>query len=234
MSNLDIALPEAATHGEPAVAPSTSATPPFAFDPRVSWLAGALDEVDYGVLVLSGRDRIRFANRTALAELASGAALRVVDGRLHATLSADSAALDRALADAERRSLRHMLIIGHGERRLGLSVVPLAGSPPTLAAGTAVMLGKRQICHPLSIAGYSRSHGLTNAEGRVLAELCNGSEPQDVARRFAVSISTVRSQIGSIRSKTGAASIVALMRQLAVLPPILVALGRMGQSVLNP
>jgi DNA-binding CsgD family transcriptional regulator len=53
----------------------------------------------------------------------------------------------------------------------------------------------------LSIASYSRSHGLTMAEGRVLAEPYNGMEPQGVARRFAVSISTVRTQIVSIRSK---------------------------------
>jgi DNA-binding CsgD family transcriptional regulator len=234
MSNLDVAHPETAAHGERAVEPSNGTATAFGFDLRGSWLAGALDEVDYGVLVLSGRDRIRFANRTAAAELASCVALRAVDGRLHAAQARDALALDRALVDAERRGLRHMLIIGHGERRLGLSVVPLAASSAAKPAGTVVMLGKRQICHPLSIAGYSRSHGLTMAEGRVLAELCNGSEPQDVARRLAVSISTVRTQIGSIRSKTGTASIVALLRQLAVLPPILVALGCMGQSARLP
>ena len=226
MLNLDVAHPETAAHDASSVEPSNGAAAAFGFDLRGSWLAGALDEVDYGVLVLSGRDRIQFANRTAVAELASCAALSIVAGRLHAAQASDAPALDRALADAERRGLRHMLIIGHGARRLGLSVVPLAASSPAQSAGTAVMLGKRQICHPLSIAGYSRSHGLTMAEGRVLAELCNGSEPQDVARRFAVSISTVRTQIGSIRSKTGAASIVALLRQLAVLPPILLALGQ--------
>ena len=64
MSNVDVALAEAAVHGERAVAPSTSATPAFAFDSRGSSLAGALDEVDYSVLVLSGRDQwCRLAGR---------------------------------------------------------------------------------------------------------------------------------------------------------------------------
>ncbi|MEO8311967.1 MAG: helix-turn-helix transcriptional regulator, partial [Caldimonas sp.] len=35
-----------------------------------------------------------------------------------------------------------------------------------------------------------------------------------------VAISTVRSQIGSMRAKTGAESIRALVRQVAVLPPV--------------
>jgi DNA-binding CsgD family transcriptional regulator len=39
-----------------------------------------------------------------------------------------------------------------------------------------------------------------------------------------VAISTVRAQIGALRVKTGASSISALVRQLAVLPPLVGAL----------
>jgi len=39
-----------------------------------------------------------------------------------------------------------------------------------------------------------------------------------------VAVSTVRTQIGSIRAKTGAASISELVRQVAVLPPLVGAL----------
>ena len=46
--------------------------------------------------------------------------------------------------------------------------------------------------------------------------------------RDGVAVSTVRSQIGSIRHKTGAESIRALVRQVAVLPPVKGALGRNG------
>ncbi|HZV92547.1 MAG TPA: helix-turn-helix transcriptional regulator [Caldimonas sp.] len=196
-----------------------------------SWLAATLDEVDYGVVVLASADGIRFANRVAMAELRAAVALRAVDGRLRSVRGEDAGPLERALADARQRSLRRMLIVGHGQERLGLSVMPL-GTAREEAAGTVVLIGKREVC-PLSIAGYSRSHGLTDAEGRVLAELCRGARPQDVARRHAVSIATVRTQIGSIRAKTGATSIVALLRQLASLPPMLVALGRVEASPLR-
>jgi DNA-binding CsgD family transcriptional regulator len=64
--------------------------------------------------------------------------------------------------------------------------------------------------------------------------LCAGLDPQEVASQQGVAISTVRSQISSIRSKTGAPSIRELVRQVAVLPPLVNALrslGRMGSTV---
>jgi ribosomal protein S19 len=39
-----------------------------------------------------------------------------------------------------------------------------------------------------------------------------------------VALSTIRSQLGAIRAKTGAASIRTLVRQVAVLPPLVGAL----------
>jgi DNA-binding CsgD family transcriptional regulator len=62
---------------------------------------------------------------------------------------------------------------------------------------------------------------------RVMAGLCEGRSPNDIADQQGVAISTVRAQIGAIRSKTGSPSIPALVRQLAVLPPLLGAL-RLG------
>jgi DNA-binding CsgD family transcriptional regulator len=48
--------------------------------------------------------------------------------------------------------------------------------------------------------------------------------PTLIAQTQGVAVSTVRTQIGSIRAKTGAASISALVRQVAVLPPLVGAL----------
>jgi DNA-binding CsgD family transcriptional regulator len=54
--------------------------------------------------------------------------------------------------------------------------------------------------------------------------LCEGLRPSDIARRQRVAISTVRTQIGSIRLKTGASSITSLLREIALLPPMAHAL----------
>jgi DNA-binding CsgD family transcriptional regulator len=62
----------------------------------------------------------------------------------------------------------------------------------------------------------------------VLAALCDGDDPSGIARRFGVAVSTVRSQIASIRQKTRSTSIRELVRQVAVLPPIVSAIGHMA------
>jgi DNA-binding CsgD family transcriptional regulator len=48
--------------------------------------------------------------------------------------------------------------------------------------------------------------------------------PGEIASELGVAISTVRTQIGNLRLKTGAQSIRALVRQVAVLPPLMGAL----------
>ena len=58
----------------------------------------------------------------------------------------------------------------------------------------------------------------------MLAALCAGQRPSEIAAALCVALSTVRTQIGSIRAKTGAESIRALVRQVAVLPPLVSAL----------
>ena len=77
------------------------------------------------------------------------------------------------------------------------------------------------MCEALSVQGFARSHGLTAAETRVLVALCEGTPPGAVAAQVGVAISTVRTQIGNIRQKTGAESIRDLVRQVAVLPPLM-------------
>jgi len=58
----------------------------------------------------------------------------------------------------------------------------------------------------------------------LLEQLCAGVRPAEVARHKGVAMSTVRTQIGSIRSKTGSGSIAELVRLVAVLPPMVSAL----------
>jgi DNA-binding CsgD family transcriptional regulator len=62
------------------------------------------------------------------------------------------------------------------------------------------------MCVGLGVQWFARNHGLTLAETRVLEALSEGLLPSDIAVRFGVGISTIRSQIGSIRSKTRSGS----------------------------
>ncbi len=187
------------------------------------WFALMLDEIDYGMLLIADDQVVLHANHTARAELDSTHPLQLLGAELRVRHSQDVAPLREAIAAARQRGLRRLLSLGQGAQRLSVAVVPL----PTAAgdeALTLLMFSKRRVCEALSTHWFAREHGLTPAEARVLAGLCEGLPPIHIARQQGVAISTVRAQIGAIRTKTGTSSISALVRQLAVLPPLVSAL----------
>ena len=185
-------------------------------------LAHMLDEIDYGVLLVSATGQVLYLNHTARVELDGDHPLQMRGGALTAAVPAELPMLDEALADA-CRGRRGLLTMGSGEHRVGISVVPMDQAE---AGGglTVLLLGKRHVCEQLSVQGYARAMQLTPAETRVLEALCRGVQPTAIATRQGVAVSTVRTQIGSIRAKTGATSIRELVRQVAVLPPLVGAL----------
>ena len=185
------------------------------------WLAATLDEIDYGMLLLTDEVQAIHVNHAARAELDAAHPLQLLGRTLRARHPHDVLPLADALHAAARRGLRKLLTLGDGAQRISVSVVPLALPDAASEPVTLVMLGKRQVCEVLSVQGFAHSHGLTAAEARVLACLCQGVPPNGIAEQTGVKISTVRTQICSIRQKTGAASIRALVQQVAVLPPLM-------------
>jgi len=183
------------------------------------WLAGALDELDYGILLLVDDGHAAHVNHAARMEIGDDHPLQILGGSLRARSGRDVAPLHDAIAQASLRGLRRLLTVGQGVRRTSLSIVPLAMSD-TGQRAVLVVLGKTSMCESLSVQAFARAHGLTSAETRVLTALCGGIAPAEAARRLGVAISTIRTQIGNIRAKTGATSICALIRQVAVLPPL--------------
>lgn len=183
-----------------------------------------LDEIDYGVLLVGPGDAVLHLNRRARAELDGEHPLQMggVAG-LCARGAADQAALQSALAGA-RGGLRRLVTIGGPGRRVAVSVVPLDAGGPGEGRMVLLLLGRRQLCEPLSVQGFARAHGLTPAEARVLEALCDGLDAREVAARHGVGLATVRTQIGAIRAKTGAESIRDLVRLVAALPPMMCVL----------
>lgn len=200
------------------------------------WLTRMLDEIDYGMLLVSADAQVLYVNHAARHELDGEHPLQLLGHALRAHRPQDVAPLYDALAAAQR-GLRRLLTLGEGEHRVSVSVVPLpcASAEPANGAAaegqtTLLVLGKRQMCAQLSVQGFARSMSLTPTETRVLELLCNGVRPTEIATRQGVAVSTVRTQIGSIRGKTSAASIRELVRQVALLPPLVGAL-RSGLAV---
>jgi DNA-binding CsgD family transcriptional regulator len=187
--------------------------------PMARWLARMLDEMDHGMLLVTPDAGLRHANQPARRELATGMSLGQANGGLHAAQRDQQAAFMQALADAGRGRRRLFTLGAHGHT-LSVAVVPLCDDGPGSEHLVLLLLGKRQSCETLTVDFFARTQGLTAAEARVLQALCDGLRPKEVARQCDVAVSTIRTQISSIRTKTQTGSIRDLVSRVMTLPPI--------------
>jgi DNA-binding CsgD family transcriptional regulator len=198
-----------------------------------AWLRCMLDEIDHGMLLLGANAQVIYCNHAARLALDGQLALQLLGSTLRARQPQDVAPLYDALSGAQR-GRRKLLTLGDGAQRLSVSLVPMPGFelPGHTATGslTLLVLSKQHFCQTLSVQAFARGANLTPAETRVLEMLCDGALPNQIAKQAGVAVCTVRSQIGSIRTKTGTASIGELVRQVSLLPPMLSAL-RMGMGM---
>ena len=187
-------------------------------------LGALLDELDYGmVLLLRDCTSVVYVNHAARQILREGHCIAVIDGTLRTRRETDMQQLDDALA-AARRGLRRLVTLGAEETRAAVALIPMGVPLPGGPALVAAVFGRRRLCEPMSVHWFARGHGLTPAETRVLELLCDGLDPRDIATLNDVRMATVRTQVHSIRDKTGAASIRALLQRLATLPPMVSSL----------
>jgi DNA-binding CsgD family transcriptional regulator len=198
---------------------------PLTAGPMAGVLVRMLDEIDYGLLLVTASGALRFANQLALRALGGGGALRLAGGAVFAARDADQTLLRIALCDAGR-GLRRLLTLNPAGANTSVAVLPLpaqdSGFDPEAAAEPMVMLvlGKQSANQTLTLDFFARTHKLTSAETAVLHALCAGQSPKQAAVSLCVAISTVRTQIGSIRLKTQTASLRELADKVAALPPI--------------
>jgi DNA-binding CsgD family transcriptional regulator len=194
----------------------------------VRLMAAVLDEVDYGLMLLSADGLVVHANHAALREMGSTHPLELRSRRLRARDPQEQQPLAEALEAARHRGARCLLNLGSGEARIGLSIVPL---PLPLAlsrqsSGNAVLmtLQRTQLVEKLSVGAFARARGLSQREEEVLTALCEGLRPTQIAERMGVAVATVRSHVHNLKEKTHCRSMVELVKQIALLPPLVTAL----------
>ncbi len=183
-------------------------------------LAFLMDELAYGVIVVGFDGQVLHANHAARHELSRARVL----GQRNDFLHAHSVDQGRFLHDALLKVVdgKRSLISLHGEQgaKLSVAVLPLrsdAGAQPTRAA---LLFARASVCESLMLCFFARNHGLTSAEEQVLTVLCQGYSAPEVARHLKVAVSTVRSHVRSLCTKTGSNSVRELVNQIAVLPPV--------------
>jgi DNA-binding CsgD family transcriptional regulator len=213
----------------PPARSAAEATMPTAHDKP--WLAVMLDQVDHPMILLADDQTVLHANRAAQLELSATTPghehpLAWRDGKLSAVQRADAAELAEALIAARTRGIRKLLALGAKGNRVSVSVMAMPASEQDPHGAIMLVLGKRQVCGDLAVFWFARSHGLTQAECTVLQALCKGLGPNEIAKEHTVAISTVRTQLAAIRSKTGTTSLRDLVNEVACLPPLMHALGQ--------
>lgn len=189
-------------------------------------MAAVLDEVDYGLMLLSGSGLVVHANHAALRELVPGHALELRQRRLRARDTQDQPVLSEAIDAARIRGVRTLLNLGNEASGVGVSIVPLPLPLSARGAGNAVLLTlqRARIVETLSVGAFARARGLSQREEEVLAALCEGQRPTQIAEHLGVAVATVRSHIHNLKEKTQSRSMVELVKQVALLPPMVTAL----------
>jgi DNA-binding CsgD family transcriptional regulator len=103
---------------------------------------------------------------------------------------------------------------------LALVVLPLKAQAAGRAPKAALLFARASVCDSLMLGFFARCHGLTATEEHVLGILCEGFSAPQVAVQMKVAVSTVRSHVRSLCSKTRSSGVRELVSRLAVLPPV--------------
>ena len=201
-------------------APETAAGRDGEMSPDAGWFAMILDQIDYGIVAVEANGHVIHANYAARQMLQPMHPLRLDGHRVHARRDEDQLRMQRAISAASTRGLRALLMVGDDAGSASVAVVPIQAVDRRNMGAALLVIGKQAVCEELSAQCFAHSRGLTLAEARVLRLLCGGALPNEIAILQCVAVSTIRTQINSIRAKTGARNIGALVRQVAALPPL--------------
>ena len=185
-------------------------------------LLNALDEVDYGLVLLTGRREVIYANKAARSALENDHPLMIVNGLLQGRRADNQTRLQNALFVALQRGEHGLLRLG-GEPAVTLAVAPMAANNSSTVPGQTVLLtlGRIRLTPTQSLDAFCVNHGLSRRERQVLQALTRGAQPAQIAKQLDVSLATVRSHIHHIKDKTACRSVVALLGLVAMLPPVI-------------
>ena len=195
---------------------------------RVQLGTQALDAMELGVMAVGVAGRLFHANRRAEAFLRSGDTLKLKADVLTAVADADGRRLQFALteAGATRRSQSVYLVAPQSSSALGCSVtiMPLPyGSSLSQVLDRAellVLVSHRGRRRTLTIRQLEQLFSLTPAEARLAKAVTEGVSLDAYAQSNNVSITTVKSQLRSVFSKTGTHRQAELTQLLVCIPSV--------------
>ncbi|MCC7464077.1 MAG: hypothetical protein IT480_16655 [Gammaproteobacteria bacterium] len=189
-------------------------------------LGAVVDRMRFGVITCDAAGRVSWISQQAQELVASSDALTVRNGRVACSSEQDALQLRRMLAVNSTGVMNAgtpgwaALGTGSGEPVFGLAVPlgsadkPGSGCRTPDEARIALFLNVPGALPPLDPAVIGRLLGLTPAEARLAAAICEGVTVREYARRRQVAEGTVRFQLKQVLGKTGSARQSELVRKI--------------------
>lgn len=194
--------------------------------PALTSANAAMDMLRVPVCVVDGESRIVYANPAAEDMFAKADAIKVVNGRLLCRRAEANDMLLRAVMLASRYPAQASAFSPEPHespvKRLQIRAVPLAQHIDITGYGSGrlVLLFFATGSGPLQIEELQQMFGFTRAEAELVSMLAQGISLEHCATRRGVSITTVRTQLASIYTKTGAGSQAQLLSIVLALPAL--------------
>lgn len=183
-------------------------------------LLSVIDEFDYGVILLTSQGDLVVANDMARWHLAQASVFLLRNGRPVPAEPRDERRW-RAMLMLTTKDGRSLDFFGIAPSILTVAVSPVGyRARAGMVANVLVTFGKQSVCQQISLTAFAQSRGLTSTEARVLESLAQGYTPQETAKEHGVAISTIRTHVRQVLSKTGCTCLRDLLCQVSRLPPI--------------
>jgi DNA-binding CsgD family transcriptional regulator len=192
--------------------------------PSAALLAQMSDALPWPLLLLRKDAVLIHANLAARQLLLRGQPLKRDDrGRVQATAASQQTAFAAALQAKQPVLLQWPAAAASppGHASCSLALRPLAAGDEGRGEDAPVLvLISASTVRRADLQAFASLHGLSPAETRVLERLSLGDSAAAAAAALGNKAATVRSQLASLRRKSGYASTAALLRALAAMPPL--------------
>jgi DNA-binding CsgD family transcriptional regulator len=180
---------------------------------KLQMLESSLDRLSAAVFIVSNDKQLIFTNERAKNLLEQGRGLKAIDNRLTTVDSEISAEFERSLSDIQMladnfSSAAASIALPDKLGGLVASVLPLGDGDRRHFAnvhgksGFAIFVQDPMGPPPNPGEGFAKLYGLTQGEVKTLMALSMSKGPQDAADILGISITTVRSHLQHIFTKT--------------------------------
>ncbi|MDO8465155.1 MAG: helix-turn-helix transcriptional regulator [Gallionella sp.] len=192
-----------------------------ALEQRAGMMQAAVETISPPLLLLDKQGTVVFSNDKAKEFLAMNDMLRVEGGRLIVN-SGQQARLDALLKDFRTKETLFGITRPSEKHNIWLIRIPVPpeeNTPPDARRpAIALMIHDSASFEKIDLNGFAKVHNLTPAETRIMNLLLEHASLPPIAQELNVSLHTVRSQLRTVREKTGARRQAELVRMLMSWP----------------